>query len=109
MGVNELEPKPAGGVWPLAEQSRVATPLDAISAPGYSAPPSNEFNLTLLWQIFWMWRWLILGAAMVGVAGGVVMTLLTTPLYRSSAMIELNPPVVEVMEGQNRGQTTASD
>jgi polysaccharide biosynthesis transport protein len=107
MGVNELEPKVAGGVWPLAEQKRVATPLQSV--PGYGPAPASEFNLTMLWQIVWMWRWLILGASVVGIAAGVIVTLLTTPLYRSSAMIELNPPVVEVMEGESRQQMTASD
>lgn len=108
MGVNELEPKPAG-VWPLAEQPRVPKALEPTAAHGYGVASGSEFNLSLLWQIVWMWRWLILGAAGVGVAGAVVLTLLMTPLYRSSAVIELNPPVVEVMEGESRQQMSAND
>jgi capsular exopolysaccharide synthesis family protein len=104
MGKNELEPKPAGGPWPIAEQGAGGMAVRAADAyPGYGAPRPSEFNLNLVWQVLWMWRWLILGAAAAGVAGAVVVTLLTTPLYRSSVMLELNPPAVEVMEEKGSG------
>src|SRR3712207_6865786 len=59
-------------------------------------PGSTLFPYTTLFRSLWLWRWLILGAAAAGLAGGLAVTLLITPLYRSSAMLELNPPVVEV-------------
>jgi len=109
MGKNEIEAR-AGGVWPVAEQARLGTPLHPLQAPspGYAQAESQELNLAFLWQVLWMWRWLILGIIAVGIAGGVIATLMTTPLYRSTVVIELNPPVVEVMEGGS-GPTTKSD
>ena len=47
-------------------------------------------------------RLLILGSTGVAVAAAMVVTLLTTPLYRATATLELNPPTVEIMEG-NKG------
>ena len=109
MGRNELEPKPAGGIWPIAETTRAAVPLTPVDYPGYGRATGNEFNLNLVWQIVWMWRWLILGAAAIGIAGGVIATLLTTPQYRSTVLIELNPPAVEVSEEEGRTQQSQND
>lgn len=110
MGKNELEAKGAGGFWPLAEQGRAGVPLQPLlDQAGYGVRPKNELNLAALYHIVWAWRWLILGAVTAGIAGGVIVSLLTTPIYRSSVVLELNPPVVEVMDKEGPSQLSQGD
>ena len=52
------------------------------------------------------WRWLILGAILLGLLGALVVTLLTTPLYRSFVTLEVNPPSVEIMDEQSRDRSS---
>ena len=110
MGKNEIEPKGPGGVWPIAEQARVGTALHPIQEqPDYVLATGSDINLAMLWNVIWSWRWLILGAIAAGLAGGVIATLLMTPTYRATATLELNPPTVEVLEGQQRLQSAQND
>ena len=109
MGKNEIEPKAFGGAWPIAEPAGVGTMLQMQDQPGYVPAKSTDFNLAMLWHVLWEWRWLILGAIGAGIAGGVIVTLLTTPTYRSTVLVELNPPVVEVMRDEQRGQLPQND
>ena len=44
-------------------------------------------------------RWLILACIALGVAVATALTLMMTPLYRASILLELNPPEVEILEG----------
>lgn len=73
---------------------------------GHHAP---RLDLPTLLRIVREWRWLILGAAALGLAGGVVATLLTTPLYRAGVTLEVNPPTVEVSDEQSRQRDLAGD
>jgi capsular exopolysaccharide synthesis family protein len=50
------------------------------------------------------WRWLILGAVAAGLAGAVLLTLLTKPVYRAYGTLEANPPAVAVSDEQSRQQ-----
>ena len=110
MGKNEIEPRGIGGVWPVAEEGRVGTPLHALQErPDYGAPKGAELSLHMLWHVVWSWRWLILAAIAAGLAGGVIATLLMTPRYRATATLELNPPVVEVMQDEQRLQSVQND
>jgi len=63
---------------------------------GYSSTHFLDFP-TLI-RIVSQWRWLILGAIGLGVAAAVIISLLTTPLYRSFVTLEVNPPSVEIMD-----------
>ena len=68
---------------------------------GYGGTESRrELSLSLLWRVAVEWRWLILAAIGTGIAAAVLITLLTPLLYRSTASIELNPPDVEVLQGE---------
>lgn len=68
-----------------------------------------KLDVATLLRILRDWRWLILGAIALGLAGGVVWTLLTTPLYRAFVTLEVNPPQVEVSEEQTRQRAEFSD
>lgn len=99
MSKNEIEPIGGSPVWPVAPQG--AFPLPQQWAP--QPTPSGGFlpgdlNVATLWRIASEWRWLILGAVAVGLTGAIVLTFLTTPLYRAAVMLEINPPQVEAVD-----------
>ena len=78
---------------------------------GYGARgASRELSLSLLWRVAYEWRWLILAALGVGIAGAVLATLLTPLKYRSVATLELNPPDVEILndEGSKGGRQSSA-
>ncbi|MBY8823614.1 GumC family protein [Sphingomonas colocasiae] len=80
----------------------VALPID----PGqrsYGNSDGGDINLAAILRIIMEWRWLIVGAVAVGLVGAVLLTLFTTPLYRGTATIEINPPTVEILE-DSKGQ-----
>jgi len=54
------------------------------------------------------WRWLVLSALGVGLLGGILMTLLTTPIYRAWVTLEANPPTVAVSDEQSRERDAAN-
>jgi succinoglycan biosynthesis transport protein ExoP len=50
-------------------------------------------------------RFIILGAALLGLLAGVALSLIATPLFRATSLLELNPPSAQVIEsasGQER-------
>lgn len=68
--------------------------------------PSIGFRTQVLffWRILSKWRWLILAAVVAGLLAGVVMTLLTTPVYRGTTTLQIDreaPQLVKV-EGEQR-------
>ena len=63
---------------------------------------SGAFDLATLIRIAHQWRWLILGAVALGLAGAVIVTLLTKPLYRAWVTLEVNPPSVEILDEKPR-------
>jgi capsular exopolysaccharide synthesis family protein len=95
-------------VWPVAPQA-----YGSLAIPQWSQQPAPsampEINLAMLWRILFEWRWLILGCIAAGLAGAVIVSLLTTPLYRASATLELNPPAVEIMENSKSQQMVQTD
>jgi uncharacterized protein involved in exopolysaccharide biosynthesis len=63
-----------------------------------------ELNLATIWRVISEWRWLILGIVAAAVAGSIIVTLLTTPLYRATAVLELNPPQIEVTDEDSKSR-----
>lgn len=51
-------------------------------------------------------RYMILGIAVLGLVLGIIASLLMTPLYRASALIELNPPKTEVLDESKSGRSS---
>jgi succinoglycan biosynthesis transport protein ExoP len=60
--------------------------------------PASTFDFPRLVRILSEWRWLILGAVVLGLALAVLLTLLTTPEYRATVTLEVNPPTVEIID-----------
>ena len=111
MGKNELDPKRPNPVWPVAPAEGGLAISQGLPGAGYGygAPAASELNLAMLWRILFEWRWFILGAVAVGLVGAIIFTLLATPIYRSTAVIELNPPRVEIMETSKAGPMANQD
>lgn len=63
---------------------------------------ANPLDLAGLLRIVREWRWLILAAMVLGLAGAIIVTMLTTPLYRSFVTLEVNPPRVQVLAEEDR-------
>jgi capsular exopolysaccharide synthesis family protein len=87
---------PIGGLAPFAGE-----PLPSSQA--------GDLNVRTLLRIVSEWRWLILSLIAVGLALAVIATLLATPLYRSSATLEANPPSVEVMDEKSSANGSNQD
>jgi polysaccharide biosynthesis transport protein len=91
----------------FAPQGRAPAPradLPAL-APAAAAATSGrmpyqlpQLDLATLLRIVREWRWLILAAAVLGIVAGILVTLMTTPLYRTWVTLEANPPSVQVLE-----------
>jgi uncharacterized protein involved in exopolysaccharide biosynthesis len=58
---------------------------------------------TLL-RIIYHWRWLVLSAIALGLAGAILATLLTRPVYRTSVTLQANPPTFAVTPDQSTDQ-----
>jgi capsular exopolysaccharide synthesis family protein len=105
MSKNDIEPTGGQPIWPLAPHGGGALALPQEWAP-QPAASNGEIDLGTLWRIVSEWRWLILGCVAVGLAGAIVATFLTTPLYRATASLELNPPTVEILDASKGGRMT---
>ncbi len=109
MSKNDIEPAGAQPIWPLAPQGggALALPHQWAQPAGGSLLP-GDLNLATIWRIVSEWRWLILGAVAVGLAGAVVATFLTTPMYRAMVTLEVNPPQIEAVD-QSKVSNMASN
>src|SRR3954452_2006653 len=112
MSKNDIEPAGAQPIWPLAPQpgGALAIPAEWGSQPAAGGGLlGGDFNLATLWRIVSEWRWLILGAVAVGLAGAIVVTFLTTPLYRASVLLEINPPTIEAVDESKVEKQTVNE
>ena len=91
----EVAPVSGEGRWILVQDTGAAP-----SAAPADADAGADFNIASILRIIVEWRWVILGATALGLAGAIVVTLLTPPLYKTQAVLEINPPQIEVMEGE---------
>ncbi len=88
---------PDDRAWPL-QQYVAAEP--ARGQRVYSAV--NILDLPTFLRILQHWKWLILGFVAFGLLGAILLTLVTTPVYRASVTLEANPPTVSVSDEETR-------
>jgi len=78
-------------------------PPDAARLDGSgSGVTDGGLDFASLIKIVREWRWLILGAVALGLAAGIITSLLTTPLYRAKATLEINPLSVKILDEKQR-------
>lgn len=88
-----LKESPSWELGPLVGQ----TEIQGAGRPGHA-----PFDAARILQILRDWKWLISGIAALGVVLGILVTLLTTPVYRAKVTLEVNPPRVEIMNEQRQ-------
>jgi capsular exopolysaccharide synthesis family protein len=54
-------------------------------------------------------RWIVAGAVIVGLVLAILVTLMTTPMYRADVTLEVNPPSVEVIDEHKSDTGTYTD
>ncbi len=95
------------GQWPISPYPAAA---DALGPGQRSYSAVNILDFPMFVRILHHWRWLVLGAVAVGLAGAILVTLMTKPVYRASVTLEANPPSVAVSDEQSHQQDVqASD
>jgi len=98
--VNNSLVVPNERAWPLSPYDPEAESRLGPGQRTYS--PTNILDFATLVRIIYHWRWLVLGALGLGLLGAILMTLLTTPVYRAWVTLEANPPTVSVSDEQSR-------
>jgi capsular exopolysaccharide synthesis family protein len=70
------------------------TPIEATAAD----PRERAMSASLLhiWNIVVKWRWPIAAMASLGLAAGVIVTMLTTPIYRATTTIQIDSEPAKV-------------
>ena len=69
----------------------------------------NGLDLQSLLKIFNEQRKLLLAAMVVGLIGGLIMTLVTPKMYRANVTLEVNAPKVEILNEENGGEAPTSN
>lgn len=65
--------------------------------------PTLDFASIL--RIIREWRWIILAGVAAGLALAVVYTMIVTPMYRASVILQVNPPTVQILDESTGGQS----
>ncbi len=98
---------PNQGPWPIAPYAPGQPQQLQPGQRTYSA--ASILDLPTLLRIVQHWRWLILGAVAIGIAFAIIVTLLTTPIYRAWVSLEVNPPTFDVSDEQSKQRQTYQD
>jgi capsular exopolysaccharide synthesis family protein len=64
--------------------------------------PPHQFDVNEAWRILVKWRWLILGILIASVAISIIVTISTTPIYRSTVTLQINTQPLQVMQPQDQ-------
>jgi len=87
----------------IASQAQVLTTQTVEDQRGAA---QNEIDLLAYWQLLAKRRWLILGVLATAVAIALIQTLLTTPVFRATTVIEIEKDNIQVIDV--RGMSQAS-
>ena len=77
-----------------------------LGFPGHPSPDEldddDSLDLATIGQVLWSRRYWILAAGAVGLALALIISFLQTPLYRSTVVLELNPPTIPILAGTDK-------
>ena len=99
--MNTSLPVANDGPWPIGTYNPDADQV-VRGQRNYSA--ASILDLATLMRIIHHWRWLVLGAVALGLAGAILATLLTRPVYRAWVTLEANPPSFQVTDDKDSAQ-----
>jgi polysaccharide biosynthesis transport protein len=111
-GSQALDPRPTEGrVVPLSPAVPTTTPGGYGYGAQYGVPVEAGLagKLFEYWRIFKKRRWVILSVLLAFVAIGVLLTLMTTPLYTATIRLQIDRNVAKVVEGGNVSPLEGSD
>ena len=100
--MNRNIPVSSDGRW-VVQHEGFERQFQPVSSTADGASGGLDFSAILRALVHW--RWLIGGAALAGLVLGIIATMLTTPLYRATVTLEVNPPTVQVVDEKNRPQS----
>ncbi|NUQ17641.1 MAG: polysaccharide biosynthesis tyrosine autokinase [Sphingomonas sp.] len=100
--MNTSLPVPNDGPWPVGAYNPDA---DQLTRGQRNYSSANMLDFATLLRIIHHWRWLVLGAIALGLAGAILITLLTRPVYRAWVTLEANPPSFQVTDAKDGDQT----
>ncbi len=93
----------------LAPEPR-ANPLSVDLLAGETKQDSDEIDLLAYWRILVKRRWLVLGVLAAALLASVLLTLMATPMYRSTAVLQIDNQAQQVVqEGDVSGQGSYFD
>jgi len=72
-------------------------------------PQPQIINMATIRGILFRQRWLIGGVVLAAIIGGIIWTLLSTPMYQATAKVKFEPYGRYVVEGQDVDQGVASN
>lgn len=94
-----------------ADRQQLADPFTPTRGHGLHWQDRHQAEHTLdfatLVRILREYRWLIAGAGAVGLVLAVLITLMTTPMYRADVTVEVNAPSVEILDEKRRDSASA--
>ncbi len=114
---DKLPAQPASGddQFPVRREQQGADRKVAVLNPGQAISPQieenqpgagqNEIDLLAYWQLMLKRRWLILGMISAAFAFALIITLLTAPIYRATALIQIEKETIQVMDVHGVSQT----
>jgi capsular exopolysaccharide synthesis family protein len=99
---------PAG---PGGEQPRLPEPQTPQRELGPPRPGNKAIDLLAYWQMLLKRRWLVLGIMASGLALALLVTLLTPPVYRASATLQIDREAMQIVlvEGVTSGEASGGD
>ena len=68
----------------------------------------STLDVATVLRVLHQWRWVVLGAAVAGLLAGLLVTLLTKPMYRAGVTLEVNPPSVEILNEKQRDSSQSN-
>lgn len=89
----------AGRLFP--SQERALGPVEAYGSA--DEHPQSSFDLLKYWGLLLKHRWVFIAAVLIALSIGYGVTLLSTPIYRATATLEIDreaPKVIELTNGQ---------
>lgn len=90
-----------------ASRGQLAQGSTALVDPIDTRKTPNQFDVNEVWRVLMKWRWLIMGVLIATVAASIIATLSTTPVYRSTATLEINTQPMQLMQQQTDLQPVA--
>lgn len=98
---------------PANPDDGVASPLAAGRSPqaqsfdifdGERREDRDEIDLLAYWRILVKRRWLVLGILATGATAALLLTLFTTPIYRATAVLQIDREVQQVVQVEGMTQ-----